>query len=139
MANAKVKTTENNSSVEEFIKSTTSDERQKDAFTILKLMEKLSGFKPKMWGPAIIGFGSYHYKYESGREGDAPIIAFSPRKNAFTLYLSSTFKNREELLKKFGKYTNSKHCIYFKKIADINLEILSTMIKNSLETENKFC
>ncbi|MEO7922691.1 MAG: DUF1801 domain-containing protein [Chitinophagaceae bacterium] len=133
MANAKAKTTENSKSVTAFIKKISEPQRQKDAFAIIAIMKKVSGFEPKMWGPAIVGFGSYHYKYESGREGDAPLIGFSPRKAAFSLYLSSRFAKREELLNQFGKHKTSKACIYFKKIADIDIAVLKKMIAGSLK------
>ena len=102
MANAKQKTTETAASVSDFVKSIPDQQRQKDAQAIIKIMKEQSGFEPKMWGPSIIGFGSYHYKYESGREGDAPLVGFSPRKSEFAIYLSSMFDKREELLKQFG-------------------------------------
>lgn len=133
MAKATAKTTENDNSVLDFIKTIPGDQKQKDSLTIIDIMKKESGFKPKMWGPAIVGFGSYHYKYESGHEGDAPLIAFSPRKDALTLYLSSKFDNRDELLKTFGKHKTSKACIYIKKMEDINIEVLKKMVANSLK------
>ncbi|CAN5830339.1 hypothetical protein BH10BAC2_BH10BAC2_21630 [soil metagenome] len=140
MAKATAKTTENDNSVTDFIKSVAEGQKQQDALTITEIMKVASGFEPKMWGPAIIGFGSYHYKYESGREGDAPIVGFSPRKAAFALYLSSKFENREELLNKLGKHTTAKACIYIKKIEDINTDVLKKMITNSVKyhkTKNK--
>src|SRR5688572_29983784 len=104
---AKTKTTENDKNVSDFLKEIPDPERQNDAFAILDIMETVSGFRAKMWGPAIIGFGSFHYKYKSGHEGDSPLIGFSPRKNAFALYLSTGFANREKLLASFGKYKSS--------------------------------
>src|SRR6478609_2771565 len=101
MANAKIKTTENDNSVMQFIKSVPDQQKREDALAIIEIMKKESGFEPKMWGNAIIGFGSYHYKYESGREGDMPLVGFSPRKAAFALYLTANFDKREELLKEF--------------------------------------
>lgn len=133
MSKVKAKTTENTNSVLDFIKTVPDPQRQKDALTIIEIMKKQSGFDPKMWGPAIIGFGSYHYKYESGHEGNAPLVAFSPRKTEFALYFPSKFEKREELLKEFGKHKSAKACIYIKKIEDINIEILKKMITNSLE------
>ena len=133
MANAKVKTTENSSSVAAFIKKLGDPERQKDANAIIAIMQDQSGFEAKMWGPAIIGFGSYHYVYESGREGDAPLVAFSPRKTEFSLYLCSQFEKREELLKKLGKHKSAKGCVYIKKMADVDADILKKMIANSLK------
>ena len=133
MANAKVKTTENSSSVAAFIKKLGDPERQQDANAIIAIMQDQSGFEAKMWGPAIIGFGSYHYVYESGREGDAPLVGFSPRKTEFSLYLCSQFEKREELLKKLGKHKSAKGCVYIKKMADVDAEILKKMIANSLK------
>ncbi len=132
MAKYKAKTTENTESVLDFIKKVPDEQRQKDALSIIDIMQKQSGFAPKMWGPAIIGFGSYHYKYESGHEGDAPLIGFSPRKSEFALYLSSRFDDREELLQQFGKHKTAKACIYIKKMEDIHVDILKKMVKNSL-------
>jgi hypothetical protein len=133
MAKSTAKTTENDNSVLDFIKTIPGDQKQKDSLKIIDIMKKESGFEPKMWGPAIVGFGSYHYKYESGREGDAPLIGFSPRKEALTIYLSSKFDNRDELLKEFGKHKTSKACIYVKKIDDINIDVLKKMVANSLK------
>jgi hypothetical protein len=132
MAKYQAKTTENKTSVASFLKNFPA-ERQKDAKIIIKMMEEASGFKAKMWGPAIIGFGSYHYVYESGHQGDAPLVAFSPRKTEFALYLSSQFDGRNALLKKFGKYKASKACLYIKKIEDIDKGIFGQMITNSLK------
>jgi hypothetical protein len=95
-------------------------------------MQAQTGFEPKMWGPSIIGFGSYHYKYASGHEGDAPLVGFSPRKDAISLYLFN-FNGKDELLKKFGKHKAAKACIYVKKLADIDSKVLKTMITNSVE------
>jgi hypothetical protein len=133
MANAKVKTTENKNSVKDFIKSVPDQQRQKDALAIIELMKKESGFEPKMWGPAIIGFGSYHYKYESGREGDAPLVGFSPRKTEFAFYLTSQFDQREELLKQLGKHKSAKGCVYIKKLEDVKVDVLKKMIANSIK------
>ena len=143
MAKYQAKTTETTLSVKDFIKKIPEAERQKDALAIVDIMEKQSGFPAKMWGPAIIGFGSYHYVYESGHEGDAPLVGFSPRKNEFALYLSAAFEKREELLKQFGKHKSGKACIYIKKIEDINVDVLKKMITASLKyskaNKNKPC
>jgi Domain of unknown function (DU1801) len=129
------KTTETSSSVPAFIKKL-EPQRQKDAKVIIDIMQEHSGFEPKMWGPAIVGFGTHHYKYESGREGDAPLIGFSPRKAEFVLYLPSAFNKREELLKQFGKHKTGKACIYFKKIADINVDVMKKMVANALKKKD---
>jgi len=137
---AQNKTTENENSVTAFINTVKDEAKRDDAFRLVSLFEELSTFKAKMWGTAIIGFGTYHYKYESGREGDAPIVGFSPRKDAFALYLSSEFPDREKLLAQFGKHKTGKACIYVKKLSDVNLEILKKMIQNSLiDTGERRC
>nr|WP_199002983.1 DUF1801 domain-containing protein [Flavobacterium sp. ASV13] len=134
---AKNKTTETESSVTDFINKIEDDAKKSDAFELVNIMQKTTGFDSKMWGPSIIGFGSYHYKYDSGHEGDAPLAAFSPRKAAISLYLSLSPENREELLSQLGKYKSSKGCIYVKKIADIDVEILKKLIVLSVENLNK--
>jgi hypothetical protein len=133
MAKVKAKTIETIASVSDFVRKLTDEQRRKDAQSIIKIMKEQSGFEPKMWGPAIIGFGSYHYKYESGHEGDAPLVGFSPRKSEFAIYLTSQFDKREELLKQFGKHKSAKACIYFKKLEDINIDVFKKMITNSIK------
>jgi hypothetical protein len=135
MPAAKNKTTVNNNSVPAFIKKLETV-RQADAKIIIDILKSESGFEPKMWGPAIVGFGTHHYKYESGREGECPIIGFSPRKAEFVLYLASEFEKKDELLKKFGKHKVGKACIYFKKIADIDVTIMKKMVANSLKNKD---
>ncbi len=139
MAKYKAKTTENELSVLDFIKTVPDEKRQQDAITIVELMEKQSGYPAKMWGPAIIGFGSYHYVYETGHEGDAPLIGFSPRKTEFALYLSSAFDGRDELLEQFGKHKKSNACIYIKKLADIDMHVFKKMIAASLKSSKSNC
>lgn len=129
---AKNKTFETESSVADFINSVTDEIKQADSFSLVEIMGQQSGYPAKMWGPAIVGFGSCHYKYESGREGDMPMIAFSPRKAAITLYLSIDFSAKEKLLEKFGKHTTGKGCIYLKKLSDVNLDVLNEMIAASI-------
>ena len=132
MANAKVKTTETTKSVSAFVKTVEDKQRQNDCFGIIEIMKNQSGFEPRMWGSAIIGFGSYHYKYESGREGDAPLVGFSPRKSEFALYIAN-FDGKEELLKKFGKHKMAKACVYIKKTEDINVEVLKKLVTGSIK------
>jgi hypothetical protein len=129
---AQNKTTENDLSVPGFLNTIPDENKRADCFNLSDILSLTTGFKAKMWGNAIVGFGSYHYKYESGREGDAPLAGFSPRKDAIVLYLSSQFKDREELLSKFGKHKTSKACIYVKKMSDIHIEVLKEMIINSV-------
>ncbi|RZJ55030.1 MAG: DUF1801 domain-containing protein [Flavobacterium sp.] len=134
---AKNKTTETQSSVTDFINAVEDTTKKNDSFELVKLIQEQSGFEPKMWGPAIVGFGSYHYKYDSGHEGDAPLVAFSPRKAAISFYSYLTTEDREELLSKLGKHKSSKACIYINKLTDIDTEILKKMISLSIENLNK--
>ena len=130
---AQNKTIETKASVDAFIKTIADEKKRKDFSEIIRVFKKQSGYSAKMWGNAIVGFGSYHYKYESGREGDAPVVALSPRAKSITLYLGSAFDKREELLTKFGKHKVSGGCIHIQKLDDIDKSILLTMIKNSIE------
>jgi hypothetical protein len=130
MAENKTKPTQ--SSVTAFIETLEDPRQRADAKTLVKLMQSAAGEKPKMWGPAIIGFGSYHYRYESGREGDMPLICFSPRKAATVLYGLTGFSGSEELRKKLGKHGTGKSCLYIKKLADVDQRVLEAMIVKSL-------
>jgi len=123
---------ETSKSVTAFIKSLPDKQKQEDSFALIEIMKKHSGFQPKMWGSSIVGFGSYHYQYESAHEGDAPLIAFSPRKAAIVLYISN-FDKKENMLKEFGKHKSSTACIYFKKLEDINVDTLKKMIPISIK------
>lgn len=129
---AQNKTTENNLSVIDFLNTVTDETKRKDCFNLSDTIAETTGFTAKMWGAAIVGFGRYHYKYESGRAGDAPLVGFSPRKDAIALYFSSDFNNREELLAKFGKHKTGKACVYVKKLSDIDVEVLKEMVTNSV-------
>lgn len=130
---AKNKTTETEIDVRSFINSYVDNEQKKaDSFQLIELMTKWSGFEPKMWGPTIIGFGSYHYKYASGHEGDAPILGFSPRKAEFSLYVFSASADNKHLLDDLGKFRMTKSCIYVKKLADINLEALEKLCRTTI-------
>lgn len=130
---AKNKTIETNADVTAFIHSFVhTEEKKADSFRLIELMKKWSGFEPKMWGPSIIGFGSYHYKYASGHEGDAPLIGFSPRKAEFSLYVFSVTESNKHLLKDLGKFRAAKACIYIKKLSDINLRTLEKLSKISI-------
>ena len=130
---AKNKTTKTSKSVTTFINTIATKARRDDGFKIIEIMTAQTGLEPKMWGPSIVGFGSYHYKYESGREGDMPLVAFSPRSTAFVFYLSITFKDREILLKKLGKHKTGKGCIYINKLEDIDQIVLAKMISNAFK------
>jgi hypothetical protein len=130
---AKNKTIETQNSVAGFLTTIIDEKKRKDCSTIIDLITEHTGLEPKMWGTSIVGFGIYHYKYESGREGDAPLAGIASRTNAITLYLGSDFDKREELLSKFGKHTTGKGCIYIQKLEDIDLIILIKMVKNTIK------
>ncbi len=134
---AKNKTEETKVSVKDFINGIEDEKKRKDGLELVKIFKKQTGLEPKMWGPSIIGFGSYHYKYPSGHEGDAPLAAFSPRSTALTFYFCASFDKREELLEKFGKHKTTKGCVYVKKLEDINIVILEKMIVNHLKHMKK--
>ena len=126
------KTTETDVNVTDFINEFVQDDKKKkDSFQLIELMREWSGFEPRMWGPTIIGFGSYHYKYASGHEGTAPLIGFSPRKAAFSLYVFSQTEDNKHLLNDLGKFKMGKACIYIKQLSDINVP---TLKKLCLET-----
>ena len=129
---AKNKTTENKLSVMDYIAAIADENKRKDCLEMIQLTKKQTGFTPKMWGSAIVGFGSYHYKYESGHEGDAPLAAFAARANAIVLYLSLPPDKREAFLQKFGKHKTGKGCIYVQKLADVDINVFSEMIVTSV-------
>ncbi len=131
---AKNKTTETNANVEEFILAfAETDQKRKDAFTLLKLMGDATGFEPKMWGPSMIGFGQYHYKSErSTQEGDWFLVGFSPRKAAISLYVYSGCAGQDELLNDLGKFKMGKSCIYVNKLSDIDLDTLKQLIHSTI-------
>jgi hypothetical protein len=132
---AEIKTKQTNADVIEFI-NTFADTEQKraDSFELLKLMQDFTGFEPKMWGPSIIGFGSYHYKSERSRqEGDWPLVGFSPRKAAISLYVFTGAKEHEYLLEGLGKFKMGKACIYIKKLSDIDQEVLKKIMKTTID------
>jgi Domain of unknown function (DU1801) len=106
--------------------------RRSDARELIALMQRASGEKPRLWGPSIVGFASYHYKYDSGREGDMPLISFSPRKAALVLYSMLAHCDAKALLPELGKHTTGKGCLYIKKLADVDRTVLETLIKNAV-------
>lgn len=135
---AKNKTTYTEVSVTDFINSyVDNDQKKADSFRLIELMREWSGSEPTMWGPTIIGFGNYHYKYASGHEGDAPIIGFSPRKAQFSLYVFSPTKESEKLLSDLGKFKITKACIYVKKLSDIDTSTLHKLCKESITYVNE--
>ncbi|MEB2776414.1 DUF1801 domain-containing protein [Algoriphagus sp. D3-2-R+10] len=132
------KTTYTEENVIDFINSFVDNEQKKaDSFHLIELMKEWSGFEPKMWGPTIIGFGNYHYKYASGHEGEAPIIAFSPRKAAFSLYVFSSTEKSKKLLENLGKFKMGKACIYISKLSDINISSLEELSKEAITHVNE--
>jgi Domain of unknown function (DU1801) len=122
-------------SVTAFLDTVSDEARRADAKAILKLMQSATGEKPKMWGPSIVGFGSYHYKYDTGREGDMPIVGFSPRKAATVLYGLHSSSDAEEMLAKLGKHTTGKGCVYVKKLADVDQKVLKSMVEKSFSAK----
>ncbi|GGG90505.1 hypothetical protein GCM10007415_26280 [Parapedobacter pyrenivorans] len=132
---AEIKTKQNDTDVHEFINVfADSEQKKKDSFEILKLMQEVTGYTPKMWGPSIIGFGSYHYKSERSRqEGDWPLVGFSPRKAAISLYVYAGCPEQDDLLKELGKFKMGKACIYVKKFADINAETLKKLMVSTID------
>jgi Domain of unknown function (DU1801) len=130
----KNKTTETEINVNDFINSFVDNEQKKqDSFSLIALMREWSGFEPRMWGPTMIGFGSYHYKYASGHEGDAMLIGFSPRKAEFSLYVSAPENDDKALLEKLGKFKMGKACIYFKKLSDLDLGVLEQLCQSTIK------
>lgn len=134
-----IKTKVTNVSVSEFINaSADTDQKKKDAFELWKIMQDFTGHEPKMWGPSIIGFGQYHYKSEKSRqEGDWPLVGFSPRKAAISLYIYAGEEEQKQLLEGLGKFKMGKGCIYVKKLSDINIEVLKKMMGITIEVLRK--
>ncbi len=131
---AKTKTTSTGEDVLDFVNTYVENDLKKaDSFQLIELMKAWSGFEPKMWGPTIIGFGTYHYKYASGHEGDAPIIGFSPRKAEFSLYVYAPTDRSKSLLDELGKYKMGKSCIYMKKLSDINILSLKGLCEETIK------
>ena len=133
MAKSTNKTTETSNSVNDFLNSVADEIKRSDCFQLVQLMQQQTGFEARMWGPAIVGFGSYHYKYASGREGDAPLVGFSPRAKEISLYFAQDFTEKEQLLSHFGKHRTGVGCVYIKKLQDINIEVLAQLITASVK------
>ena len=131
-----VKTKEHDGSVIEFIENVDSPKKREDAYKLLDIFTETTGFEAKMWGPSIIGFGSYHYKYATGHEGDAALVGFSPRKAKISLYLTGG-PEREGILADFGKHTVGKSCVYVNKLADIDTVVLEKLITHSVAFLNE--
>lgn len=109
------------------------EQKRNDSLELIRIMQEVSGHPPRMWGPSIIGFGSYHYRYDSGHEGDAPLLGFSPRKAAISLYVFTGLDEHAHLLEGLGKYTMGKACIYVKRLSDIDPERLRVLMRTSLD------
>ncbi|MBP7998563.1 MAG: DUF1801 domain-containing protein [Chloroflexi bacterium] len=134
---SELKTKVNDASVLEFLHNVPDEKKRQDSLALLAFMEEVTGYEAKMWGPSIVGFGQYHYKYASGREGDMPLTGFSPRKQALTLYITSGFDQYEELLASLGKHSTGKACLYIKRLADVNLATLRKLVQQSVEHTRK--
>ena len=130
---AELKTKPTQASVKEFLNQIPDKERRDDCFAVAKIMEEITGDKPKMWGPSIVGFGTYHYKYDSGREADWMLTGFSPRKKDLTLYIMMGFEKHADLMKQLGKHSKSKSCLYIKRLSDIHVPTLKKLIKSSVK------
>ena len=134
---AENKTKANKTSVTEFLSTVTHEQKRKDSETLVALFEKLIGEPAVMWGSSIIGFGQYHYKYASGREGQFMLAGFSPRKNALTIYIMTGLSQYADLLAQLGKYKTGKSCLYIKKLEDIDIDVLSQLILHSVDAVKK--
>lgn len=134
---AELKTRENNASVAAFIAAIEDPEQRSDARKIATMMRAASGSRPRIWGTSIVGFGSYHYRYASGREGDWPIVGFSPRKQNIAVYIMAGFSGSEKLLGKLGKHKTGKSCLYIKRLDDIDQAVLRKLIDESIQTMQK--
>lgn len=130
---AEPKTQKTNESVTAFINKIADEQRREDCFAVAKIMEEVTKSKPKMWGTSIVGFGEYHYKYESGRTGDWPITGFSPRKQNLTLYIMAGFDKHPDLMAKLGPHSTGKSCLYIKRLSDIHVPTLKKLIKESIK------
>ena len=133
----KLKTTETSAPVQKFLDAVADETKRADSWKLVEMMAKATGAEPKMWGPSIVGFGSYHYKYESGHEGDMCVLGFSPRKAAFSLYLSCQIDRYAELLAKLGKHTTGKGCLYVKRLADVDLKVLEHLLAEAVVETRK--
>lgn len=134
---AELKTRPSGASVDKFLKSIKDEKKRADSFEVLKMMKSVTKMEPKMWGPSIVGFGSYTYKYKGGRNLDWFFTGFSPRKGSLTLYLIGGFEPPADLMKKLGKYKTATSCLYIKKLEDVDMAVLKDLIKSSVEGMKK--
>lgn len=130
---AELKTQKTSASVKAFLDGVTDERKRRDAFAVSAMMEEVTKEKPAMWGASIVGFGSYHYKYGSGQEGDWPVVGFSPRKDSLTLYIMPGFKDYRELLGKLGKHKTGMSCLYIKSLDDVHRPTLKTLVRQSVK------
>ncbi len=135
MAENKTKATK--ASVTEFINAIDDKEKRADARKVAAMMRKATGKRAQMWGPSIVGYGTYHYKYESGREGDFMITGFSPRKQALTVYILAGFERYDSLMARLGKYKTGKSCLYIKRLSDVDEDVLQQLIDGSVKYMRK--
>ena len=129
---SKPKTIPNEASIVDFLEKQENPIRKRDCFSLIEIMKRLTGEEPQMWGSSIIGFGTYHFRYDSGREGDWFLVGFSPRKQALTLYIMSGFKKHDSLMAQLGKHKTGKSCLYIKTLDDVDLDILEDLIRHSV-------
>ena len=130
---SQLKTQRTTASVKAFLEAVPDERKRKDAFAVSALMQEVTGEKPAMWGPSIVGFGTYHYKYASGQEGDWPIVSFSPRKDSLTLYLMPGVTKYTDLLEKLGKHKTSLSCLYIKSLEDVHIPTLKTLVRRTVK------
>ncbi|HRQ24462.1 MAG TPA: DUF1801 domain-containing protein [Anaerolineales bacterium] len=130
---AELKTKKTDASVDDFLNAIPDEQTRADCFEIAKIMKQATKSEPKMWGPSIVGFGSYRYKYASGREGEWMLTGFSPRKQNLTLYIMAGFPRHDELLKKLGKFSTGKSCLYIKRLADVDKKVLKELVAESVK------
>ena len=133
MAKNQNKTVETGASVEDFLASVENEQKQADSREVLEMMSSITGHEPKMWGSSLVGFGTYHYRYASGREGDFFLTGFSPRKQALTVYIMPGFSDYSKLLDKLGKFKTGKSCLYIKKLDDIDRSLLRELVEKGVE------
>ena len=130
---AENKTQKTGASVDEFLASVENRTRREDGFRLLQMMQEVTGLEPEMWGPSMVGFGDYHYRYESGREGDIFLTGFSPRKQSLSLYIMAGFDAYEGLLSRLGKHRMGASCLYINKLADVDMDVLRELVLQSFE------
>lgn len=130
---AELKTRRNKGDVKAFLNSVPDERKRRDSFAILELMKQVTGLEPEMWGDSIVGFGNYHYRYASGREGDWFLTGFSPRAQSLTLYIMAGFDEYDGLLGRLGKHSTGKSCLYIKKLEEVDVEVLKELVRKSVE------